>query len=783
MKNKKRNIDQYLEKDKKIFKISNRIQHHFPVQKITEDGIFVLQDGYSKTYRFGDLNYFISSDEEQKNILETYCKVLNGINNRLTFTYINKKIDHKELQKKLIYQEENLIQRARNKVVVDKVLHNLEEIETSKYLTITNKNVDTLDKVRSRFISDEEHLKSRFQELDSNIESLTIKERLKVLQEILNPNHVFDFDYEAYKTRSRDFTTCFSAYQIKEDINGYLIQTSKNKKEYIRCLYVKDFSSAVEDKFIKELMNLPYEIIVSYTIEAIPKNISVATLNKIYENIQDKKVRKHMERKAKGDQLIELPYHLQQEESNVLKIRSSIAENNENLFLIGVSICFKADSLEQLEKIQNEIESRCESYSYTVAVDQYSQLENYFSTLPFGARYIKHMRTMLTTEIALQHPFNAQEIQEDKGFFYGINDNTKKYVLANRKLLANANGMIFGVSGSGKSMAAKWEMLEALQNTDADVLVVDPQHEFNKLIDSFDGEFFEISPKSKTYFNPFDYNLPGISNLENERKELMIEKSQLLMAIVENSIKRELSTTEMNIIDVAIKNLYIHHFQNLDQGYNTIPILSDFLSEIQASQLEEAEELTKAFDIFVNGSLNLFNNHTNININKRFVVYGIRDLGRYLSGIGILVLLQNIEDRIMHNWRKGINTYVYFDEIAILTKYSGTSEYLSVWWKKVRKFGAICTGMTQDISDVDTEEALAMISNSEFVIYLRQSPKHHERLLELGLNETELKYLYKAAKGHGIMRYGNKKVYFDLEIPKNNIIFELLQTDAYINQE
>ncbi len=781
MKKPKLNISDFLEKDKRIFKPSKKIQHHFPVQKITADGIFLLQDGYSKSYRFGDLNYFISSDEEQKSILEIFCKILNGTSNRMTFTYINKKIDKEALNKRLIHKEDNHYQQARNKVVIDKVLHNLQEIETTKYLTITNKTTDTLEKARTRFISEEENLKGRFSELDSTIEPLTTAERLKVLQELMNPNHRFDFDYEAYQNRAKDFTTCFSAYSLKEDINGYITQVSKQKTEYIKALYIKDFSSAIDDKFIKDLMNLPYEMIVSYTIESIPKNLSVRAINKIYENIQDRKTKKIMQRKAKGDEMIPLPYALHQEENNIVKIREAISENNESLFLIGVSICIKAESLEQLQKIQDEIEIHCDMYSYTVAVDQFSQLENYLSTLPFGARYIKHMRTMLTTEVALQHPFNAQEIQEETGLFYGINDNTKKYIIGNRKKLANANGMIYGISGSGKSMIAKWEIQEVLHNTAGDVIIVDPQHEFERLAKNFNGEFFEISPKSSTFFNPFDYNLPGVQVLAEERKALMIEKSQLIMAIVENSIKRELSTIEMNIIDVAVKNLYLKHFENIDKGVNYYPILSDFLNELEKSQSEEAIELSKAFDIFVNGSLNLFNNHTNIDIKNRLLVYGIRDLGQYLSGIGILVLLQNIEDRIMENWRKGINTHVYFDEIAILFKYSGTSSYLSIWWKKVRKFGALCTGMTQDVSDIDTEEALAMISNSEFVIYLKQSPKHHDRLLELGLNETELKYLYKAPTGHGIIKYGNKKVYFDMEIPKNNLIFDLLQTDAYNN--
>ena len=364
-----------------------------------------------------------------------------------------------------------------------------------------------------------------------------------------------------------------------------------------------------------------------------------------------------------------------------------------------------------------------------------------------------------------------EEIAHAKGIFYGQNVISKNMILADRTQLMNGNSFILGVSGSGKSFAAKCEITSHMLATDADILIIDPEREYAPLVRALGGEVIEISATSQNHINAMD--------MTKEYGEInpIIEKSQFLQSLCEQIITGHTFTKgQQSIIDRCTESVYRYYLQGNYQGVP--PTLQDFREELLKQPEPEAHTLALELELFTKGSLNTFAQQTNVDTDKRLICYDIMELGEQLRPIGMLVILDSILNRITANRRKGRQTFVYVDEIYLLFQYEYSAQFLFKLWKRVRKYGAFCTGITQDVEDLlQSHIARTMLSNSEFVLMLNQAATNREELARLlNISDTQLSYITNVDAGHGLIKIGNSLVPFENHFPRDTRLYQLMTT-------
>ena len=383
------------------------------------------------------------------------------------------------------------------------------------------------------------------------------------------------------------------------------------------------------------------------------------------------------------------------------------------------------------------------------------------------------MRTLVTSELGALIPFNVQELSLPRGTYYGSNQLSHNIICGNRKSLINGNGFIFGVPGSGKSMAAKQEMGSVYLNTSDDIIVIDPQNEYFDIAEKFKGAIVNLSADTDTYINPFDY--AETSRLE----EVIVEKTESMQGIAEQCANEPLNGKQKSVIDRCVRMLF-NSIEREEYG-KKIPTMLDFFTILQGQEEEEAKDIALILERFIKGSLNIFSHKTNVSVDNRLTVYGIRDLGEELSPVAMLVMMSNISAKIEKNASIGRATWLYIDELHVLLDKQLAAKFLESLWKKVRKLGGICTGITQNVIDILRNPiSVTMVNNSEFTLIMKQSPKDKEKILEaIEISEAQLRYVTHAQSGTGLLRHGDVIIPMDARMEKTSLMYQLFNTNMH----
>ena len=346
-------------------------------------------------------------------------------------------------------------------------------------------------------------------------------------------------------------------------------------------------------------------------------------------------------------------------------------------------------------------------------------------------------------------------------------------IIADRKQLLNGNSFILGVSGSGKSFIAKEEIVSImLKDPNADVIIVDPERETSSLVKSLGGEVIKISATSGNHINAMDMNKDY-----GDGANPIILKSEFILSLCEQLVgSNNLGAKQKSIIDRCTASVYRYYQQGNYQG--TPPTLQDFYEELLKQQEPEAKEIALAIELFVNGSLNTFAKSTNVDTHNRLVCYDILDLGKQLLPIGMLVVLDSILNRITMNRSKGRNTFIFIDEIYLLFQYEYSANFLFTLWKRVRKYGAYCTGITQNVEDMlQSHTARTMLANSEMIIMLNQASTDRVELAKiLSISDLQMSYITNVNAGEGLIKIGNSLIPFINKFPKNTELYKLMTT-------
>ena len=464
---------------------------------------------------------------------------------------------------------------------------------------------------------------------------------------------------------------------------------------------------------------------------------------------------------------------LEQREAEILEVKNDMRNRDQRLYSTLITMVITADTKQELDNVTDTVFSMVSNGSTAqFAILRYQQLDGLNTVLPFGVRRINCFRTLTTESLAAFMPFNAQEVRHAHGTYYGQNTISGNMIFVNRNQLLNGNCIVLGVSGGGKSFFVKEDATSIiLANPNADVLIIDPEREYNLLVNALGGEVVNISSNSENHINAMDMN----KNYEDDKNPIAT-KSEFIMSLCEQLIGGTVGPKDKSIIDRCCRNVYANYIKS---GYKiTPPTLKDFREELLNQPETEAQELALALELFTDGSLNTFAQPTNVDINNRLICYDILDLGEQLLPVGMLVVLDNIFNRITSNRTKGRTTYIFIDEIYLLFAQKYTADFLYRVWKRVRKYGAFATGITQNVGDMlQSNTARTMLANSEFTVMLNQNGSDRldlSKLLNISDNQTE--FFTNVQAGHGLMKIGGHFVPYANEFPKNTELYKLMTT-------
>ena len=648
-----------LKKADKPVKAPRYLQQVMGFSRISEDGIFEVGKGrYSKTYRFLDINYVTAGSEEQIQILQQYCKVVNAIDVNFKITINNRNKNMQEFRENVLFKHRNdgfdWLRDAYNHITEKRIVEGRQGIEQERYLTACVERKG-YEQAKAFFSTFEATLKQNFAELGSAIEPLNAKERLRILFQFyrMGEEERFHFDFRESLRKGGDVRNDIAGGYMKF-YPGYF-ETERKK---CRALFIKKYPASLPDTFINEITILPVHSITTIDIVPVPKDLTNRILQKKYLGIENDILKQQRVRNRNNDFSSDISYIKKVQKEKIEGVMDDVRENDQNLFYVGVNLVVMADTKEELDSITETLRNIGNGRMCQIEPHYYQQLEALNTVLPVGGRQVETLRTMLTRDIAALLPFHVQELNE-KGICYGINQVSHNLCLANRKNLANGNGMVFGIPGSGKSYFSKSEMLQVFLGTMDDIIVIDPTLEYFDIAEALGNEaaIINLSTYTKNYINPLEMDVWTLDL--NDSQGYIRDKGEFMLGLCEQCYGDSLNSRHKSIIDRCVRNLYIDIARSKEKH---VPTMGEFYNLLLEQTEPEAKDIALALELFVNGSLNIFNNHTNVNVQARFVVYGTRDLGKELGAISTLVMLENISARIAENAKIGRATWLYIDE-------------------------------------------------------------------------------------------------------------------------
>lgn len=466
-----------------------------------------------------------------------------------------------------------------------------------------------------------------------------------------------------------------------------------------------------------------------------------------------------------------VPYDMERQREESREFLNDLVARDQRMIPALITLVHTADTKEQLDADTESIRQCARKHLCSLNILRWQQLEGLNTVLPYGAPKLGIRRTLTTESLAVFMPFRVQEVCHTGGIYYANNAISKNLIMVNRAELLNGNSFITGVSGSGKSILAKQEIINLyLSDKDADIIIIDPEREYGKIMDAFGGENIEISATSKNHINAMDINMDYADG-----QNPVTLKSEYMLSLCEQAVC-DLGPKHKSLIDRCTANLLNGYMRNGFCG--KAPTLKDFYEELKAQPEPEAKDIALSLELFTSGSLDTFAGETNVDTKNRLICYDIHDLGRALMPIGMLVVLDNILNRITANRARGRRTYIFIDEIYLLFKHEYSANFLFTLWKRVRKYGAFITGITQNVEDLlQSHTARTMLANSELVVMLNQAATDREELASLmGISDLQMGYITNVDAGHGLVKIGGALVPFVNKVPRDTKLYALMTT-------
>ncbi len=768
-----RTLQNTIKQDKECFAVPKSVQDTIPIQRLWPDGVFQFGSKYSRTLRFSDINYAIASKEDKTAMFLSYSELLNALDTGSTtkLTINNKRVDRENVARDILLpRRDDFLDGYRaeyNTMLMDKATGAANSVVQERYLTLSVHR-KSAEEARAFFDRAVHDVSAHLHHLDSHCEELDAVGRLRVLHDFYRPGEEsgFRLDLQERMRKGHSFkdTICPDSLEFRKD---HFIMGDK----YGRVLFLKEYASYIKDSMIHELTALDRDLMLSIDIIPVPTDEAVRELQSRLLGVETNVTNWQRRQNSNNNFSAVVPYDLEQQRKETREMLDDLTTRDQRMLFAVVTLVHLADSKEELDSDTEALQSTARKHLCQLATLNWQQADGLVTALPLGLRRIDALRTLTTEALAVLMPFKAQEIQHQGGVYYGQNTISKNLILANRKELLNGNGFVLGVSGSGKSFTAKREMVGLALSTEDDIIVIDPESEYRPLIEGLGGEVVSISATSSNHINAMDME-QGYGDGENP----VVLKSEFILSLCEQLMGAgKLSAKEKSIIDRCTALCYQDYIRGGWTG--TPPTLRDFHAELLRQPEAEARDVALAIELFTEGSLNTFAKPTNVNTSARILCYDIRDLGKQLLPVGMLVVLDSVFNRIVRNRALGRNTWVYIDEIYLLFQYEYSANFLFTLWKRVRKYGACCTGITQNVDDLlQSHTARTMLANSEFLVMLNQAATDREELAKLlNISDNQLSYITNVDSGRGLIKCGSTIVPFVDHFPKNKL-YQLMTT-------
>ena len=763
-----------LKQDKERFVVPRGVQDVIPIKAIYDDGIFqVGRDKFSKTYKFSDINYAVASREDKEAMFLEYSELLNSLDSGATtkITINNRRLNRANFEKTILLPLKgdalDEFREEYNRMLLDKAT-GANSIIQEKYITISvcKKNVEEARNYFARVGAD---LIAHFGRLGSKCVELEPDERLRIFHDFYRAGEETEFRFDIKETRRKghDFKD-FICPDSMEFTGDYF----KIGERYGRVLFLREYASYIKDSMVAEMTDLNRNLMMSIDVIPVPTDEAVREAESRLLGVETNATNWQRRQNANNNFSAQLPYDIEQQRKEMKEFLDDLTTRDQRMMFSVLTMVHTADTKEQLDNDTEALLTTARKHLCQFGVLKFQQLDGLNTAMPFGVRKIESFRTLTTESLAVFIPFRVQDICHTNGVYYGQNVISKNMIIADRRQLLNGNEFILGVSGGGKSFTAKGEIINQVLAGNADIIIIDPEREYSPLVRALGGEIINISATSPTHINAMDMNREY-----GDGANPVILKSEFIMSLCEQLIGgNNLGAVQKSIIDRCTASVYRTYQQNNYTG--EVPTLQDFRAELLKQSEPEAQEIALAIELFTNGSLNTFAKKTNVDTDNRLICYDILDLGKQLMPIGMLVVLDSILNRITQNRAKGKNTFIFIDEIYLLFQHEYSANFLFTLWKRVRKYGAYATGITQNVDDLlQSHTARTMLANSEFIVMLNQASTDRLELAKLlNISDTQLSYITNVDAGHGLIKVGSSLVPFANKFPKNTKLYKLMTT-------
>lgn len=766
-------LNTLFKQDKEKFVIPRGVQDIIPVQAIYEDGIFLVgRNKYSKMFRFDDINYAVASRDDKEAMFLEYSELLNSFDSGATtkLTINNRKLNRIDFEKKILLpakgDELDQYRWEYNQMLIDKAT-GANSIIQDKYITVSVVK-KSIEEARSYFARVAADLIAHFNRLGATCVELDAEERLRIIYDFYRTGEEVDFHFDVHDRMKKG-----------HDFRDYICpDTFENEKDYFRIgerfgrvIFLRDYASYIKDSMVAELTDMNRNMMLSIDIIPVPTDEAVREVENRLLGVETNITNWQRKQNQNNNFSAVVPYDMEQQRNESKEFLDDLTTRDQRMMFAVLTMVHTADTKEQLDNDTETLLTTARKHLCQLSILKFQQMDGLKTALPFGIRKIDAFRTLTTESLAVFIPFRVQEICDENGIYYGQNVISKNMIVADRRRLLNGNSFILGVSGSGKSFTGKTEIANLVLSSDADIIIIDPEREYSPLVKALGGEVIEISATSPNHINAMDMGR------DYGEVDPIIEKSQFLQSLCEQIISgHKFLKGQQSIIDRCTENVYRFYKQGNYMG--TPPTLQDFRDELLKQPEPEAHSLALELELFTRGSLNTFAKQTNVNTDNRLICYDILELGEQLRAIGMLAILDSILNRITANRKKGKQTFIFIDEIYLLFMHEYSAQFLFKLWKRVRKYGAFCTGITQNVDDLlQSHTARTMLSNSEFIVMLNQAPTDRIELAKLlNISELQMSYITNVDAGHGLIKVGSCLVPFANKFPRNTKLYKLMTT-------
>ena len=781
-----RQIKSVIDRARKDTGVPRTAQQSIPFQRMFPDGICRVTDSYyTKTIQFQDINYQLAQQEDKTAIFDEWCGFLNFFDSSIHFelSFMNMSTDAESFEKsvRIPFRKDdfNPIRAEYSQMLKKQLAQGNNGLTKTKYLTF-GIDADSMKQAKPRLNHIENDLLNNFRRMGVVAQTLNGKERLQLMHSMfhMGDQDRFMFDWKWLVD---------SGLSVKDFIapTSFAFQGSRTFQMggiYGAMSYLSITASDLSDRMLADFLDMESSQIVTLHIQSVDQTAAIKTIKHTITELDRSKIEEQKKAVRSGYDMDIIPSDLATYGKDAKALLKELQSQNERMFMVTMLVMNTGRTEQELENNVFHAQSVAQKHNCNLRRLDFQQENALMSSLPLAHNQIDIHRGLTTSSTAIFVPFTTQELFHtgNEALYYGLNSLSNNLIMVDRKKLKNPNGLILGTPGSGKSFSAKREIANAFLVTDDDVIICDPESEYSALVNKLNGQCVVISPSSSQFINPMDIN----ANYSEEDNPVAL-KADFVLSLCELIVggKDGLQPIEKTVIDRCVHQIYQGYFN--DPKPENMPILEDLYNALLEQEEKEARHVATALEIYVKGSLNLFNHRTNVDIHNRLVCYDIKQLGKQLKKIGMLVVQDQVWGRVTANRNAGKATRYYMDEFHLLLKEEQTASYSVEIWKRFRKWGGIPTGITQNVKDMLRSPEIAnILENSDFIYMLNQASDDRSILAQrLNISPHQLSYVTNSGEGEGLLFYGNVILPFVDRFPTDLELYRIMTTKLSEVQE